>query len=239
VARQGNIKLRDTANNIIYYQWNDIDCLRTKPTVVKQTKPTKATAKIFVKGSKVGNKMINTFKPVIPALINNHSRNYYVTAINNWLHTNQLNTSEPLDDLFPIMGFQFNEQTSLNARLKLLLSVTRTVDNTLLLSVPAFDPVKAISAPANTVRIELCIVACSCDMNNGVYSLEKCGAKMDVDYASELVPAQQLAFPVKATRGHLSVVMVVLKYTINRKGNLVETNDMRWMPAGIVNALYN
>ena len=239
MARQGNIKLRGRAGNIIYYDWNEIPCMRTKPIVVKQTANTKASAKTFGKGSKVGNTMTNTFKPVIPFLINNRSRNYFVTAINSWLHTNPLNTSALLDDLFPITGYQFNEQTSLNARLKLSLSVTRTVDNTLLFSVPAFDPVKAIVAPANTVSVEMCIVACSCDMNSGDYSFEKSGAKMEIDYVSEQLPAQQIELPAKATQGYLALVMVALKYTINRKGNLVVTNDMRWRPAGIVSAFYN
>ena len=239
MARQGNIKLRGTFDGIEFYEWNQVDCMRLKPKTNKQTRATKASAKIFGTASKVGNKMTNTFKPAIPSLLDNRSRNYFVRSFNTWLQTRPLNTSAPLNELAPVTGFQFNEQTSLNARLKLALSITRTGNNTLLLSVPAFDPVDVITAPSNTVTVEMRIVACSCDMSNTEYLIEKCSAKMNIQYVHQQLPAQHFELPVKAAPGNVSVVMVALKYTVNRKGNLFETNDMRWMPAGVISAFYN
>lgn len=239
MARQGNIKLRGTFAGIEFYEWNQVDCMRLKPKTNKQTKATKASAKIFGTASRVGNKMTNTFKPAIPSLLDNRSRNYFVRSFNTWLQTRPLNTSVPLNELAPVTGFQFNEQTSLNARLKLALSITRTGHNTLLLSVPAFNPVDVITAPANTVAVEMRIVACSCDMSNTEYLIEKCSAKMNIQYVNQQLPAQQFELPVKAAPGNVSVIMVALKYTVNGKGDLFETNDMRWMPAGVISAFYN
>jgi hypothetical protein len=122
--------------------------------------------------------------------------------------------------------------------LKLALSVTRTIDNTLLLSIPAFDPVTVISSPANTVAVELYIVACSCNMNNPDSGVEKFSTKMEIDYVSKQLPAQKLELVVKAEQDNIAVVMIALKYTINKKGNLFEINDKRWMPAGTLITLY-
>jgi hypothetical protein len=213
--------------------------MRSKPKKNKQTRATKASAMTFGKASKVVNKILPSFKPVISALITRRSRNLFVAAFNKWLHTDPLNTVEPLNDINPVTGFQFNEQTSLKERLRLLLNISRTAGDTLLLSIPAFDPVEAIIAPANTVMVEMCVVAGSCYMHSANDPAETCNATIEIDYTDGQQPAQQLELPVKTGAGYLCLVMVALKYTISRKGNTFVTNDLRWMPAGIVSAFYN
>jgi hypothetical protein len=109
VARQGKIRLRRTFGKIIYYDWNDIPCMRLKNDHCNQTTKTKACAKIFGIGSKVGNKIINEFKAVIPALMTNHSRNDFVTHLNAWLYTDPLNSTAVLDDV-PFITGSMNKQ---------------------------------------------------------------------------------------------------------------------------------
>jgi len=47
MGKQKNIRLRCTVENIIYYQWKDIDCMRMVPPKVRQTDSTKKEASNF------------------------------------------------------------------------------------------------------------------------------------------------------------------------------------------------
>src|SRR5665213_3254549 len=70
MGKQTNIKLRGTVENIIYYQWKGIHCIRTVPARVRQTKATKKAATDFgmaVKSSAVARSMFSKLMPQQPA----------------------------------------------------------------------------------------------------------------------------------------------------------------------------
>src|SRR5665213_1153418 len=109
MGKQTNIKLRGTVENIIYYQWKGIHCIRTVPARVRQTKATKKAATDFgmaVKSSAVARSMFSKLMPQQPA---GRSVIYKVDgAFRQWLQGNPLKDPAPVNEIPFFDGISFN-----------------------------------------------------------------------------------------------------------------------------------
>ena len=189
---QKNIKLRCTVENIIYYQWKGIDCIRTVPAQVRQTKATKKSATNFgvaVKSSAVVRSLFRKLMPVEPparTLI-------YETdgAFRKWLQGNPLSNAAPVDGIPFFDGLSFNEAVNFQGIVQMKVRITRSADNALLIRWPEFNPVAVIKAPSGTAQVIIRYMVATLDMNpkNEPYCTE---TNFTIPYVDEVMPAQEI-----------------------------------------------
>ena len=99
MGKQTNIKLRGTVENIIYYQWKGIHCMRTVPEKVRQTSNTKKAASVFGMAVRSAATMRAMLRPVLPDPASRPMMYDLDGAFREWLHTEPLKSSEPADRL--------------------------------------------------------------------------------------------------------------------------------------------
>jgi hypothetical protein len=167
----------------------------------------------------------------------NMQRNF-TKPIYQWLLTDPLHTATPADKLPFITGFEFNEKSLLQERLRLPLTVNRTAEGKLLLRVPAYIPTELIAAPAHTAAVVCRITAL-------VYSMDKPATTQQwstdivIPYTNGLQPAQEILVNIAPAAGCLTVVAAALEYRTAKAGKTRKSTARRWLPAAVLAAMYN
>ena len=210
--------------------------MRTAPAKVRQTKATKIRSSNFSIAVGAGKALRNLLAPAIPFPRNKKMQNLFGGAIMKWL---QLQTPEqlaPATSLPYLNNFQFNDATSLPERWKVALTVTKEA-GILQLHIPAFIPTEKMAAPAWTKHVECTVAAASCNLKDSTGNGNSVHG-FTIPYNDTEHPAQTLQLPVAMPPGSLVVVAVSLTYYITKKGKQMATDNVAFMPAGIVEAMY-
>jgi hypothetical protein len=180
----------------------------------------------------------NLLKPGLPDAKDRNMMRRFEQAIVQWLRTGACNNNEPQDNMPFITGFEFNENSLLQERFKLPITVNRSEKNTIAVLIPVTQPTKDIAAPAHTKSITLKLRAAACSLFNDKSLL--CTAKeVPVVYNDVALPAQEIELPLALEAGNITVVMMAIEYAVVKNGVAHLVKDKRWMPAGIINALWN
>jgi hypothetical protein len=238
MGKQGDMKFIGTVENLIYYKWRDIYVVRTKPTKVKQTKASIEQSKLFGIAAHTGAVLRSILKPALPDAKDPNMMRRLEQVVVSWLRTGAYKSGEPQNSIPFIMGFEFNESSLLNSRLKLPVTVNRTQRNTIVVSIPAMQPTKDITAPAYTKSVTLKLRAAACSLLND-NSLLCTTKELTIDYNNVLVRAQQIELPLAVEAGNVTLVLMVLEYTVIKNDRKYVVKDKRWMPAGIPGAMWN
>lgn len=212
--------------------------MRSKPASVKQTKATKNMGKLFGKANRLEKVLRTTLYPVIPNIKDKTMMRRMAKQLYAWLQTGPLETKQPLNNIPFVTGFEYNEVSELASRFKVPMHVSRTADDKLVLQLESFIPRNSITAPAYTTNIVCAIMAATCTTNTpaaaGSYTTQ-----LTIPYNNETIPAQQVPLDIATVASNLTVVTVALEYY---KGAVLPANknkDLRWLPAGVVEGLYN
>jgi hypothetical protein len=124
MGKQGNIKLRGSADNVIYYQWNGIHCMRTVPKRVRRSDSTKIAAVKFGLAVKTAAALRSLLKPVLPDPTNNGVRYELDGAFRKWLHTDPLEKAGQQTNIPYFENFSFNN-ASTQGKLFRIVNVSR------------------------------------------------------------------------------------------------------------------
>ena len=237
MGKQTDIKLRCTVKNIIYYQWRDIHCIRTKPVRVRQTKPTKAAAKNFgiaVKNSAVMRSML---KPLFPDAADRSNIYKMDSAFRQWLPGKPLENPAPVDGIPFFDELSFNEAVELRHVMGIKVPVSRRDESNIVLQWPEFNPVVHIKAPAGTVRVVIQYIVATLDMaREGAHHYS--ATDITIPYINEAMPEQEISFQNVTGANCLSLVGMAIRYYRNAIQNN-PVNILRWKPAGIAGSFYN
>lgn len=235
---QKNIKLRATVENIIYYQWKGIDCIRTVPAHVRQTKATRKAASDFgvaVKSSAVVRSMFGKLMPQQPA---ERSVIYKVDgAFRQWLKTNPLSNPEQMDEIPFFNGLSFNDEVNFQNRIGINIPINRTAERNLVLQWPELNPVKDIKAPKETAQVVVQYIAATIDMGKGA-AHHSSATSFTIPYVDQAMPPQEMIFENVTGTQCVALVGMSIQYF---KDSFQQTpiNSMRRKPAGIVGSFYN
>jgi hypothetical protein len=236
MGKQTNIKLRGTVENTIYYQWKGIHCIRTAPARVRQTAPTKKAAANFGIAVRTSAVVRSLFRKLLPETAS-RSVIYKTDAVfRKWLQTNPLD-KEPVNDIEFFDGFSFNDAANLKKILKKEVSAERSEDGSLLLKLPALNPVEDIDAPAGTCQVVLQVIAATVDMKKpGMHC--STGANIVIQYNDTPLPAQEILFANATKAGCIALVATGIRFY---KDNIQSrpVNIMRWKPVAIIAGFYN
>lgn len=237
MAKQGTQHYIGRIGNIIYYELNGGYYKRAAPGKVKQTKATKMRSSNFSIAAGANRVLRSLLLPALPFPKDKKMQNRFGGAIMKWLQCQTLEELKPSANLPYIHDFQFNEATSLRERWKIPLSVTREASDVLQLHLPAFIPVEKLAAPAWTHVVECTIAAASCTLKNSIPN-GNCLNAFSIPYNDTEIPAQIINLPIVMPPGSLVMVAVSLTCIVSKKRSKVPTNNIAFMPSGIVTAMY-
>ncbi len=235
MARQSNIKLVQTVDNLIFYQRYSGFYIRTKPEQVNQTTATKTAGHNFGQANRLEKCMRNMLCPIIPNIKDRNMMRRFANAIYQWLNTNPLQTTIPVNQLPFITGYQYNLQSSFAERWRVPVTVSLTEEKMLQINIPAFKPKEAITTPAGTTQVTCTFIAAACNVNTAT-ATGNCSTPIIIPYSNEIIADQNIPLNLFAAAGCLTVVAAALQYQTNN-GNTV--TNLCWMPAGIIDAMYN
>jgi hypothetical protein len=234
---QINLQITGRIRNHVFYKIGDKYYARSVPGKVKQTKATKKRATQFGKASRAGKCLRQQLLPVIPFPADNKMQTRLVSVIFQWLKPTPDSLPQPCDPVPYVSTYQFTEGYTVAERWKVNLAVSCSSPGTLELKVPAFVPLKSISAPAGTVFVKCTIAVASCNVENGI-GTGGFSTSILYDYNDEEVPEQTVSLPIPTPVGSLIVTAIFLEYNFIKNGHPQKTGNKAFMPAGIVSAMY-
>jgi hypothetical protein len=223
---------------VVFYDRFGKTCVRSNCVNMNQTASMKAAAKLFGKASNTGAVMRGLLQPVIPDPKDREMQRSFQGCLQDWLLNAPYNDTSPQNDLLYVSGFQFNTESDLRARCKIGMQVNRTVTGMISLFVPSFVPVDKIVAPAYTRSVQLNIAAAGYNFQTKIIS-GSYSSVMNINYNDDLFPPAELQIPLATSAGNLIIVAAAVTYNAMQKGSLITITEMRWRPAGVINAFYN
>ncbi len=223
--------------NVIYYELNGGYYMRAAPSKVRQTKATKISSSNFSVAAGAGRVLRNLLQAAIPFPKNKKMQNLFAGAIMKWLQLQSPEQLAPAMKLPYIQDFQFNESNSLHERWKVSLTLKKETGDLLQLQIPAFIPTDKIAAPALTNEIECTVAAASCTLKNSIAN-GKCVHSFSIPFNDIEIPAQTINLPVAMPPGSLVVTAVSLSCFVSKKGKQAPSNNIAFMPSGIVAAMF-
>lgn len=234
MGKQGNIKLRGRVQNVIYYQWNGIHCMRTVPARVRQTDNTKAAASTFGLAVKSAAVLRSLLKPVLPDPTNNAIRYDLDGAFRKWLHTDPLENTEPETMIPSFAEFSFNKAAR-PGKIFRRVKISRVNSDGLLIQLPAFNPLQDVTAPKGTSRLKMQFTAAVISFNDPAQN--KCVSEdWSVPYEDKMTPQQQIILPDMTIALALVLIVMGIRYY---RGNETMIDQMRWKPTEVVGSFYN
>ena len=215
-------------NSIIY---------RSRPRRYKQTAGTKAAQNSFGIASRAGKVLRRNLVTIMPFPKDKKLQSKFSGEITKWLKTTSIQNLNPINSIPFLKSFAFNEECPVDRRLNVDLLLIKEDNGTLLLKIPAIRPLINISTPAGTVVIECKIAAAGCLLKTGKEAghFEKV---LKFPYNDQQIPPQDISLGIDTLPGTLVVCGIYLVYYIKKSGMNIQTNNINFMPAGLVGAIY-
>ena len=237
MARKEKGFMRGSVANIIFYEREGKECMRSKPTRVRQTRATRKSAGQFGKAAQISRVLREGLSPILYNSKERGLMHRLNNALLQWLLDNGAGKIKSSTHLPFINGFQLYQETPLESRFKVPLSVNWDGQNLVTLDIPALIPVKHISAPAGTKTVRLEIGITDCALKDFTSSGNHITV-IEIPYNSVKIPAQQVKLPFTRKPGRIALVALALKNGPKSKWGLPGKFNEKWEPAGIVGASY-
>lgn len=234
---QVNVQITGRIQNLVFYKMGGKYYARTIPARVKQTKATKKRATEFGKASRTGKAIRQQLFPVIPFPSDNKMQTRLVSALFQWLRSDSYDPKEPCDQVPSVSAFQFTEGSTIKERWRVPLKITVYEPGMLKLRIPAFVPVKSITAPSNTLFVKCNLAAAGCNVEKGIATGSFC-TSLDFNYDHKEVAEQTISLHLPTPQGSLIVAALSLEYNFVKNGYLQKTMNTAFMPAEVVYAMY-
>ena len=238
MGKQTNIKLRGTVENIIYYQWKGIHCIRTVPARVRQTKPTKKAASDFGLAVKCSASLRSSFKYLFPEIPAVRPLIYAMDgAYRKWLQINPLDDEEKIDHINLFNELSFNEKVTISKVLNVNILVSRGNNGDVIINWPAFVPINTIKAPEGTIHIIINYVMVTQDLKVPV-TCQSLETKLEIPYNGETIPAKEILLPNVTGRKLLAILGMSIRF-YKQGWRSMPVNSVAWKPGGVAGSFYN
>jgi len=224
-----------------HYKWNAVFTGQPKisvPAPPQQFPESRTYSQAFNHSKKTGRNLWELLTPILPDSKNKELLQSMEIELYQWMLTNPVNNTLPVDNVPFITGFQFNPAKTLEKTMAITVTGKRNDDNMIELAIPAFTPAKNISAPPKTESITFKIMAVAYNIATGAKASAYL-TELNIPYNDIQLLSQNITLPVTPEPGVLIVVAIAIEYTIIREKNLQAVHNLNWMPAGIVWSGYN
>jgi len=242
MARQFKTFVTGAIGPVIFYEWRGIPCARAKPTKVKQTKATKARAKEFGRAVRYSRLLRERLSISIPSYKDKPMMYRLNNALLQWVRTSDGDKALLAKNISALNGFEFYEDSELNKKLKVKAGVDFEDDKKIIVNIPALIPTSDIMAPKDTKTVEWTIGVARCKTNDlseqGNDPVPYFKTKFEMDYSATAVKAQKIEIPFTSIATDIVLVVISLRYNVQKGLNLIQSRDKKWLPAAIVGAYY-
>jgi hypothetical protein len=236
MGKQTNIKLRGTVGNIIYYQWKGIDCIRTVPARVRQTKNTKKAASQFGMAVKSAAAVRAMLRPVLPDAASRPMMYELDGAFRQWLQGEPLSDDLPAENLPSFNQFSFNKEAR-PGKVSREVAVSRVNNKDLLVKMPPVNPARDITAPKDTVQLAITFTVVVLPFGDPTEQ-KVITADFKLPYTESVVPEQDILLEGVTGLHNLTLVALSMRFYKSVNDGL-PINQMRWKPTVIVGSFYN
>ncbi|HLP39772.1 hypothetical protein [Lacibacter sp.] len=234
MAFQTSAFLKGKLGNIVFYTRNGRHIARSVPDKVRQTDATKQRSKNFGIASAAGKPLRGLLAPVLPFPKDRSMQVRFSGVLAKWLALQQVHELVPQRPLPFVTGFCFNPATSITERVRIPFRIETQDASGVRIIVPAFVPVKSISAPAHTTLVDVHFSVASCNLLKAAATGSSIQS-IRIPYTSSLQPEQELFFPVAAVPGSVVLVAASVIYTLqNGKQELRPA----FLPSAVIDAWY-
>lgn len=234
MAKPTRIFLSGKIENLIFYEFQGKPCVRKAPIKVRQTRATKASAKLFGMAVSMSASLRAGLAKVLPPKTRRKNMYLLNTALLKWLKQKNSKISGPPSSLTPLHGLSFNEDCSIFSYLHMEVGVNWSRKGMVVVRIPALTPAKDLKAPTKTRSVIWRIAAASCTVNNSSVLEDQAQVELEMPYNSDPVDAQSIELPFTSGRGNLSVVVISLQYRVEKKDWTAWVTDSRWLPVDII-----
>lgn len=239
MAKTGAIPLKGKISNLVFYEFRGIPCVRTTPSKVRQTKATKASAKIFGMAVSMSASLRWGLKSFLPVDKGRKIMYRLNTALLQWLKLYEPEADRGLStDLKEINEFEFCEDCSIFLRLRVRAQVDWSKSGPAVIRIPALIPTRDIAAPAGTQAVLWSIALASCTVSESSTARQQAAINFETPYNEEKIATRQIELPFKLNPGELAIAAVSLQYRIAKGSGSSIVSNPKWLPSGIVASAY-
>lgn len=185
--------------------------MRSKGNTGAQAAIAKQQAGILGKASGISAKLRAAFKPMLPGAADRKLMYRLNNVLQQWLRTNPGAETAHVDSIPVLQGFSFNSNNREND-FYVAMPVTRNVDGTVSLQLPAFDSPNPIYPLPFNGTINLQVIAVSCNITN-LSDINSYETQLDINYTGQPIPAQQLPLELQTKPGCLTVIALSINKT--------------------------
>lgn len=151
-----------------------------------------------------------------------------------WLRTADLTMSG--DIAAPLGDLEFNTKTSIRERFKKQLGVDWSAPDQVVINIPAFDAVKDIAVPANTVDVTLQLAVTASSLNGN--DIDAAKTSIHINYKPGVILAQHIQLSYTNAPGSIYLVVAALKYMVTNKGKPQTLQAEQWLPVSVIDGYY-
>jgi hypothetical protein len=208
--------------NLVFYRWKNKNCIRTTPSKIRQTEPTKRLAGIFGKAVRISKFIRAALADILPDHKESKMKLRFNNALYQWLRFYQ--HREPCMSHF-IKGFSFTQKTLPNYLVKKI--AVKWFENKVRITLPELAVPADLPVPKGTESVELKFVLAGCNIE----SLKPVSPKFDqieFNCASSL-PSKVIEFDILATTETLLMVIISVRYKLpdENRWRMVEDEKRR------------
>lgn len=238
---KGNIS--GGVGNLVFYESSGQLLVRTRPNFkVKQSEGTKRSAQIFAEATHYSCCLRAGLSPVTK-LHKDRSLMYRMnTALLRWLGESGTDAALRKANIQALRGMELNEQAVFTRRWKMDIPVDFSDRERILLSMPAFTPVKDIKAPADTYKIGIELVAARHNANGSKTFDDGYGQSVshtiELNYREDSFPAQQIILPLQTLPNDIVLVAIGINFLRNDYRKEIYEADKKWVNGKVVGVEY-
>src|SRR6185369_275712 len=184
MARQQTIFVTGKINNLVFYKWKDLHCVRSMPLRVKQTKATKQSAKDFGRAAKLSRILRNAFSPLLPDYKNRKMTYRLNASLLHWLRQ-----KKSLKNI-SFIGFEFDRESELSSHCRQPFATSFSEKGKIIVTIPRLSIPQDILAPPDTKLLRLRIVAAGCSFDDlGI--TDHCSTIVELPFENGVMPQKQ------------------------------------------------
>ncbi|MDQ6904094.1 MAG: hypothetical protein M3139_13920 [Bacteroidota bacterium] len=228
----------DAASNFSSYNKMEKSFHQLKKADENNSTPAQRRALNFAIAARAGSGLRKGLKELLPNSSDRNMQNRFQRAIANWLGVSVISELAACDEAPFINTFEFTKGREFKAFCKVPITVAQFQENLIAVSIDAFIPRSAITAPADTVSVELVLTVAGCMLQGGTPTGNKT-INIVIPYNKLTQRAQVIKFPIHTPAGSLTVTAARLIYHDKKNSLSTKINDAAFIAAGVLNARYS
>ncbi len=233
MGRQKNMKFVGTVGNVVYYKLKETYCVRAKPEEVQQTEATQNSADIFGTGAKLGAALRKAFIALLPDAKDSDMQKRVAAGWRDLLRKQQSGYRQGGRLITRFENFYFNEKAGGYAVLNKIVSVLYTEPGSLNISIASVNPVQELTAPKNTVSVNLLLAAGSFD-TVAKKIIDQSFSNELIVYTDAATDIKQCSLQLQTTHNSCIVMAAALQFNTDKNGLPEADKRLMWLPAMIV-----